>query len=88
MGEEVKLPEMFSTARRTDLGTPVRLVQHISAGARGIQAVDQVGGINVGQRLGGENSHTAGAPEVVHQVSLSSVTAENVDNLGGSAAFR
>ena len=75
---------MFSTARRTGLGTPVRLVQHISAGARGIQAVDQVGGINVGQGLGGENLDPAGSLEMSHQISLSSFTTEDIGDLGSS----
>ena len=82
------LPQLSIAVHRTGDVAPVGEVLHVPASAGGVQAVDQVRGVNVGQRLGGENSHTAGATEVVHQVSLSSVTAENVGNLRGTAAFR
>ena len=60
----------------------MRQLLHISAGPRGVQAVDQVRGINVRQRLGGKDLDPAGSPEMFHQISLSSFTTEDVGNLG------
>ena len=59
-------------------------VLNIPAGTRGIQTVDQVRGINVRQRLGGEDLDPTGSPEMFHQISLSSFTTEDVGNLGSS----
>ena len=66
----------------------MRHVLHVPAGAGGVKAVDQVGSINVGERLRGEDSHTARAAEMVHQVSLSSITTENVGNFGSSSTCK
>ena len=62
----------------------MRQVLHISAGTRGVQAVDQVGGIDVRQGLGGDDFDPAGPLEMFHQISLSSFTTEDVGNLGSS----
>ena len=78
----VWLPEMTVTACRTGVRALVRQVLHISAGARGVQAVDQVGGIDVRQGLGGDDFDPAGPLEMFHQISLSSFTTEDVGNLG------
>ena len=56
-------------------------VLDIPAGTRGIQTVDQVRGINVRKRLGGEDLDPTGSPEMFHQISLPSFTTEDVGNL-------
>ena len=75
---------MSVTAGRTGDRALVRQVLNISAGARGVETMDQVRGINVRERLGGGNLDAAGSPEMFHQISLSSFTTEDVGNLGSS----
>ena len=75
---------MSITASRTGVRASVWQVLNISAGTRGVETMDQVRGINVRQRLGGNNLDPAGSPEMFSQFSLSSFTTEDVGNLGSS----
>ena len=63
-------------------------VLHISAGARGVQTMDQVRGINVREGLSGEYLDTAGVTEVFHQISLSTISTEDVGNLRSTPSLK
>ena len=66
--------------------TPVALVHVVPAGAGGVEAVDHVAGVNVGEPLGGHNLEvdTPRAAEMILEVPLTSFPNMNEGDLVSS----
>ena len=61
------LPQVSLAAVRTRYRAPVSLVHVVPAGAGGVEAVDDVAGVDVREPLGGQDLEvdTAGASQVI-----------------------
>ena len=77
---------MTLAAHRTCVITTVALVHIVAAGAGGVQAVDHVGGVNVGESLRRHNLEidTPGAAEMILKVPLPALPNMNEGDLVSS----
>ena len=74
---------MSLAAHGTGGVAPMTLVHVVPAGARGVEAVDDIGGVNVGKPLRGHDLEVdpLGAAEMILKVSLASLTDMNEGDL-------
>lgn len=82
-------PEMTLAAHGTSVVTPVALVHVVAAGAGGVQAMDHVGGVNIGEPLRRYNLeiNTPGAAEMILKVPLPALPDMNEGDLVSSEIF-
>ena len=77
---------MSLAAHRTCVITPMALVHVVAAGAGGVQAMDHIGGVNVGEPLRRNNLEidTPGAAEMILKVPLPALPDMNEGDLVSS----